>query len=99
MSLRVQPVCSYRSAKIGTSSSTIVGEPSKCSICRCAKPTTATSLICCPSQVCLEGLVVRVGLAGRLEVHDVLDRRAPLLARLPHCFDAHPHPDLVGRDL
>src|SRR5512145_3429095 len=81
---------------IGTSSSTMVGEPWNSFICRWAKPTTATSLNEVPfSQVGGERVVRRVGLAGRAEVVDVLHRRRPLLAGLPHSLHAHAHPDLV----
>src|SRR3954447_14553228 len=104
MSFFVQPVCSKSSPKIGTSSSTQVGDPSNSFICRWAKPTTATSLIKISrflslskgSEVLLVGVVVSVGLAGRTEVPDVLDRGAPLLAGLPDRLDAHAHPHVGG---
>src|SRR4051812_37349648 len=102
MSFLVQPVCSQSSPKIGTSSSTIVGDPSNDGICRCPKATTAASLtgcsrsVGCWSQVLGVGLVRRVFLAGGLEVLDVLDRGAPLVARPPYRFHAHAHPHLAG---
>src|SRR5438552_3205228 len=102
MSFLVQPVCCHSSPKIGTSSSTIVGDPSNDGICRCPKATTATSLMVrCPSrgwwsEVLGVGVVRRVFLAGGPEVLDVLDRGAPLVARPPYGFDPHPHAHLAG---
>src|SRR5690348_6000961 len=96
MSDLVHPVCSYSSLKIGTSSSTQVGEPSISFICRWLNATTATSLMLVPSEVLLVGLVVRVRLPGRAEVLDVVQVGGPLLAGLPDRLHPHAHPHVGG---
>src|SRR5690242_20604088 len=98
MSDFVSPSEPSTSWKIGTSISTPLVVPS---VSRtqgvCANPTTATSRMRA-SQVLGVGVEGRVRLAGRPEVVDVLHRRAPLLARLPHRLDPHAHPHVLGCD-
>src|SRR3954467_5212334 len=96
MSCLDRPVLANTSAKIGTSISTPLVVPGVSrTLGAFAKPAIATSGIR-TSQVVGEGFVSRVGLAGRLEVADVLQRRPPPLARLPRGAHAHAHLDVFG---
>src|SRR5437763_7202524 len=96
MSRLDSPVRAKTSAKIGTSISTPLVVPwVSRTFGACAKPAIATSGIK-TSQVVGVGFEIRVRLAGRLEVADVLQRRPPLLARLPRSPHPHAHPDLGG---
>src|SRR3954466_6070819 len=96
MSFLDSPVWAKTSAKIGTSISTPLVVPGVSrTLGACAKPAIATSGIR-TSQVVGEGFVSRVRLTGRLEVADVLQRRPPLLARLPRGTHAHAHLDVFG---
>src|SRR3569833_1407255 len=95
MSCLVRPVWAKTSAKIGTSTSTPLVVPSVSrTLGAFAKPAIATSGIR-TSQVVGEGFVGRVRFPGRLEVADVLQRRPPLLARLPGRAPAHAHLDVL----
>src|SRR5215831_18085906 len=103
MSSFFSPVDCKTCWKIGTSNSTPFVVAGECrSFGASAKPTTATSVICCvPSSRCRSEVmrvrvVWRVGLAGPLEMVDVVSH-IPFLARLPDGLHAHSHPDLVGR--
>src|SRR5262249_46749597 len=103
MSSFLSPVDCKSCWKIGTSISTpLVVAGGGRSFGACAKPTTATSVICCVpssrwrSQVVRERVIRRVGFAGRLEMVDVVSD-VPFLARLPDGLDPHSHPDLIGQ--
>src|SRR5258708_22096607 len=94
MSLLVIPHCAKASPTTGISISTSLHRSSRRSEGDCAKATTATSRI----AVHRVALRRRIGLAGGLEVADVLQRGPPLLARPPHRLDPQARAHLGGGD-
>src|ERR1700728_2096864 len=102
MSVCSSPSSSYSVWKHGINISTPLVVPSVRRTCGAwANPTTATSrsVTSLPLKVMLVGVVIGVGFAGRLEVFDVVDAQAPLVAGLPDSFDPHAHPHLGRVDL